>query len=352
MLSASIEPWGSLPSSEGEADLRPPPGFRTHVGGQAALMVRSGDQRLFVFRLRTFVRAIPGRPVRAAVIAASAAKGINPELDERDLDDLYRVVLDALTRASPRPDAIRIFLESQQNKDLNVVRSLALGLDAKCVIGESDGRISVDLYLPWLGGTIAGALALVRTENAFDNLRSAWSAVRVPRGSAITSDKTELWFLLDLTLETPVLQGPRDLRFTEVSHDELQRRPWRHGLSLRGGAAFPPADHLFIGTIGDALAFRIRVITDQRSIAAQVPRAVFAALGDGAVLLTFGYTFPRFRGQGILPAALGWIAERAREWGSRRILLSVLANNASSLKAVRKAGYVPIPPLAEPPSAN
>jgi RimJ/RimL family protein N-acetyltransferase len=67
----------------------------------------------------------------------------------------------------------------------------------------------------------------------------------------------------------------------------------------------------------------------------------FPLLGDGEALLENAYTPPAYRGLGVMAAAMAQIAERAGEFGSRKVLTFVAADNIASLKGCQRAGFSP-----------
>lgn len=67
----------------------------------------------------------------------------------------------------------------------------------------------------------------------------------------------------------------------------------------------------------------------------------FPMLQNNEALLENAYTPPQYRGQGIMPAAMSMIAERAREFGCRYVHTYVLKDNVPSLKGCSKAGFSP-----------
>ena len=64
-------------------------------------------------------------------------------------------------------------------------------------------------------------------------------------------------------------------------------------------------------------------------------------LRDDEVLLEFAYTFEKFRGQGVMAAAMAKIAEQNISQGARWALTSVRDDNLASLKGCKNAGFRP-----------
>jgi RimJ/RimL family protein N-acetyltransferase len=66
---------------------------------------------------------------------------------------------------------------------------------------------------------------------------------------------------------------------------------------------------------------------------------IFPRLEDDEALLEYAFTPERFQGQGIMPAAMARIAERARELGARRVITFVDHTNTPALKGCHRAGF-------------
>ncbi len=64
-------------------------------------------------------------------------------------------------------------------------------------------------------------------------------------------------------------------------------------------------------------------------------------LGEDEVLLEFAYTFERFRGQKIMPAAMAAIAEKGLLSGARYAVTYVQKDNIAALKGCSAAGFSP-----------
>jgi len=70
-------------------------------------------------------------------------------------------------------------------------------------------------------------------------------------------------------------------------------------------------------------------------------RGIFPVLKADEALLEYAFTPERWQGRGIMPAAMARIAEKAAEFGARRVLTFVDSTNIPALKGCRKAGFVP-----------
>lgn len=70
-------------------------------------------------------------------------------------------------------------------------------------------------------------------------------------------------------------------------------------------------------------------------------RGVFPRLGFDEAMLEGALTHEDFRGQGIMPYASSQIAERAAEFGARKVIRFTGQDNIASLKGCKKAGFSP-----------
>lgn len=68
---------------------------------------------------------------------------------------------------------------------------------------------------------------------------------------------------------------------------------------------------------------------------------LFPELGPDEALLEGAYTPEAHRGQGIMPHAMGRIAEAAKNLGARYVITFVADHNTASLKGCKKAGFSP-----------
>src|ERR1700683_962945 len=67
----------------------------------------------------------------------------------------------------------------------------------------------------------------------------------------------------------------------------------------------------------------------------------FPPLGAGEALLENAYTPPAYRGLGVMAAAMAQIAERAGDFGVRKVLTFVATDNIASLKGCQRSGFHP-----------
>jgi GNAT superfamily N-acetyltransferase len=80
---------------------------------------------------------------------------------------------------------------------------------------------------------------------------------------------------------------------------------------------------------------------DQQGLLRPYFKGQLAGYENDTVLLEFAYTFLRFRGQGIMAAAMAEIAERALPMGARWAITYVNRDNLASLKGCANAGFRP-----------
>ena len=67
----------------------------------------------------------------------------------------------------------------------------------------------------------------------------------------------------------------------------------------------------------------------------------FPVLRQDEALLENAYTPARYRGMGIMPAAMARIAERATDLGARYVITFVQDDNIPSLKGCQRSGFAP-----------
>ena len=67
----------------------------------------------------------------------------------------------------------------------------------------------------------------------------------------------------------------------------------------------------------------------------------FPRLEPHEALMENAYTPPKYRGLGIMSAAMAWIAERAADIGASHVITFVDEHNIASLKGCQRAGFNP-----------
>jgi len=70
-------------------------------------------------------------------------------------------------------------------------------------------------------------------------------------------------------------------------------------------------------------------------------RGRFPILKDNEALLEGAFTVEKFRGMGIMAAAMSCIAEKATDIGARNVITFVSDDNVPSLKGCKRAGFYP-----------
>jgi RimJ/RimL family protein N-acetyltransferase len=70
-------------------------------------------------------------------------------------------------------------------------------------------------------------------------------------------------------------------------------------------------------------------------------KGIFPALAPDEALLEYAFTPEAYQGQGIMPAAMARIAEKAAESGGRRVLTFVDHQNVPALKGCKRSGFMP-----------
>lgn len=142
----------------------------------------------------------------------------------------------------------------------------------------------------------------------------------------------------------------------------LSVRPFRPGdeaALFEGADALPPSEQAEIAWRREHLAAEIPtcyVGVDDRNdrpcymqwlMGAKQNHAIqkhlwgFPILEPDEALLENAYTPPRYRGQGVMAAAMWLLGERGRDVGATRVLTFVGVDNIPSLKGCEKAGFFP-----------
>jgi GNAT superfamily N-acetyltransferase len=70
-------------------------------------------------------------------------------------------------------------------------------------------------------------------------------------------------------------------------------------------------------------------------------KGIFPVLDSDEALLEFAFTREDYQGNGIMPAAMARIAEKARSHGARRVITFVDNVNVPALKGCQRAGFSP-----------
>jgi GNAT superfamily N-acetyltransferase len=70
-------------------------------------------------------------------------------------------------------------------------------------------------------------------------------------------------------------------------------------------------------------------------------KGIFPVLDPDQALLEYAFTREDYQGQGIMPAAMARIAEKAQDHGARRVITFVDHLNVPALKGCQRAGFMP-----------
>ena len=70
-------------------------------------------------------------------------------------------------------------------------------------------------------------------------------------------------------------------------------------------------------------------------------KGIFPVLDQDEALLEYAFTREDYQGQGIMPAAMARIAEKAQGHGARRVITFVDHHNVPALKGCQRAGFSP-----------
>jgi GNAT superfamily N-acetyltransferase len=120
--------------------------------------------------------------------------------------------------------------------------------------------------------------------------------------------------------------------FTEVITERPRRLP-----ALR--ANIPSC---YVATTEEGICYIQWLIqADQQDRLRPFFKGELASYESDTALLEFAYTFKRFRGQGIMGAAMAKIAEQALPRGARWAITYVKHDNVASLKGCANAGFRP-----------
>ena len=341
MLTAAILPpdpkWRDLDSAPVPT---PASGFSTKAESVHHIILSRASQPVFAARLHRFHRSFLRNTLRCAVIGPLTTLEASSATNPADVEEAYRVIVDKILETSPGAHVIRIVVEESREAEVQLLVQLALELGATARVASDEAAVTVDLYTPGPSEAVVAALTNLEPGPIVAGVRERLARWRQAKTRVV--DTSSKWFRLDVSGPRPDVSPPPGLVFSEVSPEEIRRRPGRYGVSLRRAATFSDHHRMFIGTIDGSLAYRMRVTTEPAAVAAQLETAVRDAAGPRALLVTFCHTLPRFRGRAIYPAALSWLASVAPKWGAERLVLSVRADNESSLRGIAKAGFVPL----------
>jgi GNAT superfamily N-acetyltransferase len=161
------------------------------------------------------------------------------------------------------------------------------------------------------------------------------SAVRITMGTllfrvatGLVGQRGPVLLVHALDLCAPVRRVAGDDRVTFAPLPSGMDTAWGH---------VAPDDECFGGYAdGECVAqFRVRPLTTEARDA-----AMLRCLADGrACLFHAAETAPGWRGRGVMPAAMQWLAARRRERGERWMVAETRADSPAACRAVAKAGF-------------
>lgn len=252
---------------------------------------------------------------------------------------VYKAALDSLLKATPRPLLIRFSFADAADSEIDALWRLALALDASCLIADEHSRTVVQLQFPGVKAALATFLGTFPRKALAGRLRTLLPRARVSRSGERDRHFTVLGF--DTSRLSPSVRAPSGLRFAEVSREEVERRPARYGVTPYGGVV-PKGGLCVAGFLDGEMVYRMWLRFDDQTVQDALPAEVRNAVLRPTVLISGCYTAVAHRGKSIYPAALNWVAERARAQGARQLLLFVNVENTASLRAVAKAGFTKV----------
>jgi hypothetical protein len=279
--------------------------------------------------------------VHAASVGPLLASGAAGKVTH-DPGAVYQAALDSLLRQAPRPLLIRFSFAEAADVDIDVLWRLAVRLDASCLIGDENSRTVVQLQFPGAKAALATFLGTFPRKALLGYLRTV---LQRPRGGRVSrsgdGDRHFTVLGFDTTLPSPSVSAPAGLRFAEVPREDVERRPARYGVTPYSGVA-PRGGACVAGFLDGEMVYRMWLRFDDDTVQDALPADVRNAVLRPAVLISGCHTSVAHRGRNIYPAALNWVADRAREKGARQLLMFVNVENTPSLRAAAKAGFTKV----------
>jgi GNAT superfamily N-acetyltransferase len=144
---------------------------------------------------------------------------------------------------------------------------------------------------------------------------------------------------LSIPLEPPIAKLPitvRPIRDGDLA-EIIRERPRRYPV-LRANI---PTCYIAQSNDGDLCYTQWLVAPKEQGNLAPYFKGQLNELRDDEVLLEFAYTFEKFRGQGVMAAAMAAIAEQGISTGAQWAITYVKDDNVASLKGCAKAGFRP-----------
>lgn len=275
------------------------------------------------------------RPVLGSVLARAALVGpigvaAAHRLD-RVAEDAYRAILDRLTFTPPAPDIVSLRVLEEHTGLVDILWRLGLALDADARVTEERGGLRVDLVRRGARARLAMALA-VRPSMALPAL-----ARRARRSG---NDHQLLAYALDVQQPIPETPPRVDVKFAPASNEEVRRHPRQFGVGLTTAPDADPTRRYFVGTLNERVVYRITCAISAPALERLLSADIRASLPEPVALVSDGSTDPAFRGRGIHPAALRWMASWARENEVRTLVTFIEERNGASRRGAVKAGFV------------
>ena len=309
--------------------LDPPDGFRP-AADRWAIVVSRGAEPLGAALLARAERRVLGRALaRAALVGPLRA--MSGHAWKSDAEDAYRLILDRLVFATPAPEIIGIRLLEDQTAHVDLLWRLALELDAGTTISAKQSGVRVDIIRPSRRSQLAMALAL-RPRLA---VRDLWRDVRRRERTSVL-----LAFARDVHATALEVKPAVDVQFAPASDDELRQHPRRFGIGLATRLREDEMRQYFVGSVDGKVVYRMSCTKGPAALNSLLAAEVLTGVAEPAALVSDCSTVPEFRGRGIYPASLRWLAGWAKERGICTLVTLVAEDNASSLRGVSKAGFV------------
>lgn len=248
-----------------------------------------------------------------------------------------RLLLGAAATNPQRPwHVMRIDARRDQDAVVGAAWRFALEREIGCDVGWSEEeRMSVFIY----GHGFRSALARLARHASGLGTHVARLGRRAAEATALRRAShrgSGLLFALDLAPPIPSVDT-REVVFRPVDLSLVSSRPLLYADSVQA-AEVPLArgEQCFVGEVGGRVVFRMWVVAPE-------PGWLAGANAEWArkrsCYIHECYTNTQFRGRGIYPAALRWVAARLRDEGYEALWLHVMPDNTAGTRAVEKAGF-------------
>ena len=313
----------------------PPSGFR-RAAAVSLLGVSRGGDRLWTAafarcELRVLAQNIAAGvligPVRSASMASSA----------QSIEDAYRVILDHVLSAAPMPNVISARVLDEEQSCADLLWRLALAIDGRATVSAERGGLRIDIFRPGRRGELAAAISAGRRVGALRlTIRNLGTLRRGQDSSTL--------LVLARDVRRPIGENKTSItvEFSEATDLEVQRHPNRFGLPLYSSAVAPDVRRQFVGRVNGEVIFRMVLNFSAPALDRLVLPSFAASLTTPVALVSQCATEPSFRGLGVYPAALHWLAEWAAAGSVQTLVLLIDSKNEASLRGAARAGFVRI----------